>query len=322
MPKKPQQKATAGKILRGIDAIRKKLGRRSLPCKPRFFLDLGDELNDVFGDPKKGVPYGKIIELFGNPSNGKTAMCIDIAAAAQEDGAHVIWGDVENSFDQPRVPDDGNWYSRRGLECHRGDKKRGIKRAKRFSLIQPYIGKFVGESDPRLITGEELLTEIEATVTENYQQGIEKQILIIDSAAAILTEAEASGGVDGQNMKTRIGLATFLSGLLKRWVALMQNYNCLVIFTNQVRQKPNTMFGNPDYSPGGNAIPFYAHVRVKIALTDGGKIKEGGRTIGIKGELRNFKNKAGGFQNQICRFRIYQNGSSKFYPAKKKEKEE
>jgi len=299
--------------LNSLDQIRKKLGRVCQEWKPQFFLDLGPDLNKVFGDPDKGLAYGKIVELSGNPSNGKTALCIDLAAAAQQDGAVVVWNDIENSFDQPETPTQANWYSRRGLECHRGNKK--VKGTDKFILVQPYIGHFKDEKEARLITGQELLTEVEQLVSRNFKNGIKKQMLIVDSAAAILTEDEAAGGVDGQNMKTSMSLPKFLSGLMKRWVALMQNYNCIVIFTNQLRHKPMA-FGDPSYSPGGNAIPFYAHVRVRMGLTEGGKILKNGHMVGIKGVLSNRKNKAGGIQHEKTGYKIYYAGNSKFFEVK------
>lgn len=291
--------------------VRGALGHLTHERAPRLWLDTGSaELNGVIGDPDRGLAFGKILEVSGPPSNGKSTLALELAACGQQQfNAHVIWLDFENSFDQPENPDDNSWYQRRGLECHRGSPN--------FSLLAPYVGVFGTEKRARLITAEELLSEGEAVMNlvHTHQPDI-PQIVVVDSVTAMLPEDMAAAGIDGQNMKTTMALPVLLGDLLRRWVGTLPEFNALAIFINQLRTKPGVMFGNPEYTPGGNALPFYAHVRVKLRRKGGGgAILHKGKKVGIKGVLINSKNKSGGIEGESCGFYLYNDGRSKFVPA-------
>lgn len=306
-----------------LSRIRSKLGRLTHERKPTGFMDLGEDLNSVLGDPDRGLAWGKIVEIAGMPSNGKTVIAIDIAASAQAQEAHVIWNDFENSFDQPIEPNGTDWYSRRGLICHRGDPKRGIKPADNFTLIQPYVGRFGKEKEDRLVTAEELIEECEGVMAAVHRKKPGKPILIItDSVTAMLPDEEAVAGLTGQNMRTNMALPFFMGKLLRRWTALLQNFDASAIFINQLRTNPAAYFGDGSYTPGGNALPFYAHVRIRMKrIGKGGRMLKNGKLIGIKGLLINYKNKAGGVEGLKVGYKIFNSGKSRFMEASVIEKE-
>lgn len=280
-----------------LGRIRKKLGHLTHEAKPTMFLNSGNKfLNSVLGHPDKGLAYGKILEIYGKESNGKTALAIDIACLCQTDGAVVIWIDLEHSFDP-------EWIARRGLKIDD------------VILIQPYVGKFNKGKETRLSTVQELLEEAEATMTELQRSGIGKFCLVIDSVAAMLVEEEAEAGLTGQNLRTGNALPVALGRLLRRWIGLLQDYHALAVFINQMRTKPGVPFGDPDYTPGGNALRFYAHIRVRMRRVKGGRMTQSGKVIGIKGILKNDKNKGGGVEGTEIGFKIFFNGKSRFLSA-------
>lgn len=336
-------------------AIRKGLSRFAMKWKPSSWLNTGiADLNNVMGHRNRGLAYGRIIEVSGFESNGKSAIMLTIAALAQRDGAHVIWGDIENSFE----PD---WALQRGMvkcpdckgtttiTCHCAtqddkpkDKKTGkkVKAAEpeevchfckgtqlvecptcegcgmdesRITLIQPYVGLFGKEKEPRLSTAEELLSEIEMCMSIKRPE--DKCVVVLDSIAALLTERESNDGIEGANMRTKMDLPMLMSSLLRRWVGKAQIHNAMIILINQLRSSPGK-YGDPNYTPGGNAPRFYSHVRVRVKRTPGSKIIEKGKTIGIKGTITATKNKTGGEEGSKVGFRLFYRKSIEFVPAK------
>lgn len=298
------------------DMVRNKVGHYAIdPPKVRYWMDTGEpELHQVLGSRTKGIPYGKLIEIFGNESQGKTVLALDLAAQAQSEGAVVAVVDFESSWD----PD---WARTRGLN------------PSKVVLFEPYIGKFKrkkkkgekrveddeegGAGKMRLCSAEELCEEFEKWVEYKHQQNPRQKICgVFDSIAAMLVDVEAQAGITEQNMRSNYGLPSFLSKLLRRWIAMARNNHALLIFVNQVRTKP-TMFGNPEQSVGGKALRFYCHVRAELRRTGGGLIKQNGKQIGIKGVIYNVKNKAGGgsMEKLRCGFKFYWDGRSKFVPA-------
>lgn len=279
-----------------LGRIRKKLGHLTHEAEPTEFLNTGNKyLNSVLGHPDKGLAYGKILEIYGMESNGKTALAIDLACLCQADGAAVVWVDLEHSFDP-------EWIARRGLKIDE------------VVLIQPFVGKFEGSKEKRLSTVQELMEEAEGVMTELRKSGVLKICIVIDSVAAMLVEEEAEAGLTGQNMRTSNALPVALGRLLRRWIGLLQDYHAVALFINQMRTKPGG-FGDPAYTPGGNALRFYAHVRVRMRRVKGGRMTQSGKTVGIKGILRNDKNKGGGVEGTECGFKIFFDGKSRFVAA-------
>jgi len=296
MPTKKTTQSTAP--LNFVTAIRKKLGHLTHEMKPTEYLSLGDErLNSVLGDPDRGLFFGQIIEISGKQSNGKSALAIDVAALGQATGAVIHWADFERSFN----PD---WSSRRGLD------------PLKVHVYQPYVGKFGKEKEERLCTAQELLEEVEAgmVLAQKTDQDV-RQMVIVDSVTAMLVEEEAEAGLTGQNMRTNQALPVMLGKLLRRWIALCGETRTIAVFINQLRTKPGVLYGDPDYTPGGNALLFYAHSRVRMRRIKGGRILQKGKVVGVKGILRNDKNKAGGIEGTEIGFKIYFDGKTSFLDA-------
>jgi RecA/RadA recombinase len=327
-----------------IQKIRESLGHVSMKWKPRDWLDTGiPDLNQVIGHKTLGPPFGKIIEISGWESQGKTALMMALAALAQRSNARIDWLDVENSFD----PD---WAAQRGFlpcpACQSWSKKnngnggyvfdpnckacggeespqRGLD-SERLVLVQPYVGQFT-VTDPktkkkslskeaRLSNAQELCSEAEAVLTTKSK--FTKNILVLDSIPALLTAGEAAAGLDGSNLRTKMDLPMFMSSLLRRWVGTAQVTNTLIVLVNQLRTDPMNKFGSSDYTPGGNAPLFYSHVRVRVNRVKGGTMKQSGKVIGIQGVMRALKNKAGGTEGSSVGYRIYYNGPVEFVPVK------
>jgi len=285
-----------------IDMLRGKLYHYSTEASHpiKYWLDTEEPLlHLVMGSPTLGIPYGKIIEVFGNNSQGKTVLVLDLAACAQKDGAVVAWVDLESSWD-------AKWVTTRGLDP---DKVR---------LFEPYIGTFGKNSkQQRLIAAEQLFEEVERWLAYKHKQDPKQKIFVaFDSVAGILTDVEAMGGITDQNMRTNMALPSFLSKLLRRWVALARTYNAMMIFINQLRTGP-VMFGNPDKTPGGKAMGFYCAVRVEVKRKKGGFITKGTKRLGIKGIIYNVKNKAGegSQERETVGFKFFWDGRTKFIPA-------
>lgn len=281
-----------------IAAIRKKLKHFTTEKTVKYWLDTGDTLfHSVFGSETEGIPYGKMFELSGFESQGKTAQMLKLAGIAQRDGAKVAWVDLERSWD----PD---WAGKLGLD------------PKDVYLFQPEIGIFGNEKEERVATAEELLTELEEWVKRMgklYPQG--RLFICVDSIAAMLTEEEAAAGIQEQNMRTKVSLAGFLSQLLRRWVALVANYNIMLVFINQLRTAPGA-WGNPEYTPGGNAVKLYSSVRVRLRRKSD-RLLKAGQAIGMKGTMVNWKNKAGGGSREglRCGYKLYYDGRIKYVDA-------
>jgi recombination protein RecA len=277
-----------------LTAIRKKLGHVSLAWRPKFWLDTKiPGLNQVIGHRDKGVPYGRVMEVFGWSGQGKSSFVLSLAAMMQKDGAYVVLGDLENSFEED--------YGRaRGLDLNR------------MMLIQPYVLK----ADKRLTYAQELCAEIEEAIKLKTQG--DRKVVILDSITAMLTEGEAESGLDG-GIKARLDLPVFLGKLLRRWVGLAQVHNVLLILVNQMRSAPRA-FG--DYTPGGNAPVFFSHVRVQVKRVKGSRIMEKGQVVGIKGRLVCVKNKTGGAEGSEIGFKLRFKGGLEFVPVRSLQEEE
>lgn len=267
-----------------VEKIRIKLSHYTTQLPSPEFLDTGSEyLNSVVGVANRGMPYGKLIELHGMESNGKTALGMTLLALAQNDGAVASYIDAESSFDP-------EWATRRGIDVDK------------MNLLQPYVGRFNKETEDRLITAEELCEEAEVLMKQIYGTGIRKQIIMLDSITALLAEEESRAGLTARNMRTKLSLSSFVGSLMRRWTAYCHSYNATAIFINQMRVNPNTYFGDPAYTPGGYAPKFFCHVRLRIMSKK--RMIQKGKTIGIRGKLKNVKNKVGGVEGATCAYKM------------------
>jgi recombination protein RecA len=257
-----------------VAAIQDALGYLTLELQPREWLDTGSRmLNAALGSQELGIAYGKMIELFGPESNGKTLLALLLAGLAQADGAKVAWVDFENSLDKP-------WASMQGVDYER------------LYHFYPKLIRKSPKEKPRLQSAEELCDEVELWLERRHADGCKKLFIVVDSVTAMLVEEEATAGNTEANMKTKMGLASFMSRLLRRWVAQAQVYSACIVFINQIRLAPMA-FGNPEQTPGGKALKFYCSIRASVRRVKGGKILQKGHMIGLKGIIKNMKNKAG-----------------------------
>lgn len=196
-----------------------------------------------------GVPKGRVIEIFGPESSGKTTLTLHIVAEAQKKGGTCAFIDAEHALDPT--------YAR----------KLGVK-VDDLLISQPD-------------TGEQAL-EIADTLVRSGAV----DVLIIDSVAALVPRAELEGEMGDSHMGLQ---ARLMSQALRKLTASISRTNCTVIFINQIRMKIGVMFGNPETTTGGNALKFYASVRLDIRRI--GAIKDKDEVVGNQTRVKVVKNK-------------------------------
>lgn len=196
-----------------------------------------------------GIPQGRIIEIFGPESSGKTTLCLHVIAEAQRRGGFAAFVDAEHA-----------------LDIHYA-KKLGVK-TEELLVSQPD-------------TGEQALE-----ITEILVRSGAMDVVVIDSVAALVPRAEIEGDMGDAHMGLQ---ARLMSQALRKLTAAIARSNTAVIFTNQIRQKIGIMFGNPETTTGGNALKFYASMRLDIRRV--GQIKEGDSVTGSRTRVKVVKNK-------------------------------
>ena len=196
-----------------------------------------------------GVPKGRIIEIYGPESSGKTTLALHILAQCQKMGGEVAFVDAEHALD-------------------------------------PIYAAALGvDTDNMLVsqpdTGEQALEITDALVRSGAVDAV-----VVDSVAALTPRAE----IEGEMGDTFVGLqARLMSQALRKLAGNISKTNCVVIFINQLRMKIGVMYGNPETTTGGNALKFYASVRLDVRRVE--SIKEGGNVVGNKTRVKVVKNK-------------------------------
>src|SRR5574338_338420 len=196
-----------------------------------------------------GLPRGRVVEIYGPESSGKTTLCLQVVAQVQRAGGVAAYIDAENALDP---------------------------------VYAGKLGVNVGElliSQPD--TGEQALEIADMLVRSG---GVD--IIVIDSVAALVPKAEIEGEMGDQLPGLQ---ARLMSQALRKLTSNIKRANVLVIFINQIRMKIGVMFGNPETTTGGNALKFYASVRLDIRRT--GTIKKGDEVIGSETKCKVVKNK-------------------------------
>jgi recombination protein RecA len=196
-----------------------------------------------------GVPQGRVVEIFGPESSGKTTLCLHIIAEAQSRGGFAAFVDAEHALD--------------------------IRYAKKLGVNTDEL--LVSQPD----TGEQALE-----ITEILVRSGAMEVVVIDSVAALVPKAEIEGEMGDSHMGLQ---ARLMSQALRKLTAAIARSNASVIFTNQIRQKIGIMFGNPETTTGGNALKFYASLRLDIRRI--GQIKDGENVIGSRTRVKVVKNK-------------------------------
>lgn len=197
-----------------------------------------------------GLPRGRIVEIYGPESSGKTTLCLSLIAEAQRRGGNVVFIDVEHALD-------------------------------------PHYAKVVGVDLENLMVAQPECGEDALNIAETLIRSGAIDVVVIDSVAALVSRQE----LDGQMGDTTVGLqARMMSQAMRRLTAAISKTSCICVFTNQIREKIGVMFGNPETTPGGRALKFFASVRIDIRRI--GQIKDAsGKVIGNRTKIKVVKNK-------------------------------
>jgi recombination protein RecA len=196
-----------------------------------------------------GIPKGRIIEIFGPESSGKTTLTLHIIAEAQKKGGTCAFIDAEHALD-------------------------------------PVYAKKVGVNTDELIISQPDTGEQALEITDTLVRSGAVDLVVIDSVAALVPKAE----IDGEMGDSHMGLqARLMSQALRKLTASISRTNCVVIFINQIRMKIGVMFGSPETTTGGNALKFYASIRMDIRRI--GSIKDKEEVVGNQTRVKVVKNK-------------------------------
>ena len=196
-----------------------------------------------------GVPRGRIVEIYGPEASGKTTLALHIVASAQKNGGEAAYIDVEHA-------------------------------------LEPAYARALGVDIDSLLISQPDTGEQALDIAESLVRSGAIDVLVVDSVAALIPRAELEGEVGD----TVVGmLARLMSQAMRRLAGAISKNNCTVIFINQLRQKIGVMYGNPETTPGGLALKYYASVRIDVRRIE--TLKNGGEMIGNRTRAKVVKNK-------------------------------
>lgn len=250
-----------------------RLGSRVGVPMPHHSTDIPSLDYEVFG--VGGVPKGRIIEIFGPESAGKTTATLEIIAAEQRRDELCAFVDAEHALDP-------NYAKSLGVNVDE---------------------LFVSQPD----SGEQALDTVIALVESRAVS-----IVVVDSVAALVPQAELDGDMGDSHMGLQ---ARLMSQAMRKLRGICAINGVTVIFINQIREKIGVMFGSPETTTGGRALKFYSSVRLdvrRVSKTDGGEITSGGVLIGHRMKLKAVKNKVGTPFRQTIVNVIYGKGIDRF----------
>ena len=196
-----------------------------------------------------GLPKGRIVEIYGPESSGKTTLALHVVAEAQKTGGTCAFVDAEHALD-------------------------------------PVYAKKLGVNIDDLLISQPDAGEQALEIADTLVRSGAISVLVVDSVAALVPRAELEGDMGDSHMGLQ---ARLMSQALRKLTSSISKSNCLVIFINQIRQKIGIMFGNPETTSGGNALKFYASVRLDIRRI--GAIKDKDDIIGNQTRVKVVKNK-------------------------------
>ena len=196
-----------------------------------------------------GVPKGRIIEIYGPEASGKTTLALHVVASAQKNGGEAAYIDVEHA-------------------------------------LEPAYARALGVDIDSLLISQPDTGEQALDIAESLVRSGAIDVLVVDSVAALIPKAELEGEVGD----TVVGaLARLMSQAMRRLAGAISKNNCTVIFINQLRQKIGVFYGNPETTPGGLALKYYASVRVDVRRVE--TLKANGEMIGNRTRAKVVKNK-------------------------------
>ena len=196
-----------------------------------------------------GVPKGRIVEIYGPEASGKTTLALHIVASAQKNNGVAAYIDVEHA-------------------------------------LEPAYARALGVDIDSLLISQPDSGEQALDIAESLVRSSAIDVLVIDSVAALIPKSE----LDGEIGDTVVGaLARLMSQAMRRLAGVISKNNCTVIFINQLRQKIGVMYGNPETTPGGLALKYYASVRIDVRRIE--TLKVGGEMIGNRTRAKVVKNK-------------------------------
>lgn len=196
-----------------------------------------------------GLPRGRITEIFGPESSGKTTVALHVVAEAQKLGGEAAFIDVEHALD-------------------------------------PIYAKALGVDIDRLLVSQPDTGEQALEITEALVRSGAIDVVVIDSVAAMVTRAEIEGEMGDSHVGTQ---ARLMSQGLRKLTSVVSKSNCVAIFINQLREKIGVMYGNPETTPGGRALKFYASVRLDVRKVEA--LKAGTDVVGNRTRVKVVKNK-------------------------------
>lgn len=196
-----------------------------------------------------GLPMGRIVEVYGPESSGKTTLTLELIAAAQRVGKTCAFIDAEHALD-------------------------------------PIYAKKLGVDIDALLVSQPDTGEQALEICDALARSGAIDVIVVDSVAALTPKAEIEGEMGDSHMGLQ---ARMLSQAMRKLTGNLKQSNCMCIFINQIRMKIGVMFGNPETTTGGNALKFYASVRLDIRRT--GSIKEGDEVVGNETRIKVVKNK-------------------------------
>lgn len=183
----------------------------------------------------KGLPRGRIIEIYGPESSGKTTFCLSVIAEAQRRGGLAAFIDVEHALD-------------------------------------PKYARVVGVKVDDLLVSQPDSGEDALNITETLIRSNAIDVIVIDSVAALITKAELDGQMGDMTMGSQ---ARLMSQAMRRLTGVVSKTKCICIFTNQIREKIGVMFGSPETTSGGRALKFFSSIRIDIRRKDQIKTPDG-----------------------------------------------
>ncbi len=196
-----------------------------------------------------GLPVGRIVEVYGPESSGKTTLTLELIASAQRQGKTCAFIDAEHALD-------------------------------------PIYAKKLGVDIDALLVSQPDTGEQALEICDALARSGAIDVMVVDSVAALTPKAEIEGEMGDSHMGLQ---ARMLSQAMRKLTGNLKQSNCMCIFINQIRMKIGVMFGNPETTTGGNALKFYASVRLDIRRT--GAIKEGDEVVGNETRIKVVKNK-------------------------------